>query len=60
VEHRHPHRHQDVGDRAVLGQAGMELGRLGGQDLGQAAELVEQLVDDRAGVRGAERFQQPL
>lgn len=36
----------------------MQLGRLGGQDRGQRAELVEKLVDDRAGLRVAQWLQQ--
>jgi hypothetical protein len=44
----------------IVGQAAMEGSRFGGQDRGHAAELVEQLVDDRAGVRRAQRCQQIL
>ena len=33
---------------AVLGQARVELGRVGCQDRRQGAEFVEQFVDDRA------------
>jgi hypothetical protein len=60
MEHRDPHREQEADDIAVLWQAGMERGGLGGEDRRDAAELVEQLVDDRAGVRRTKRLQQPL
>jgi hypothetical protein len=60
VEHRHTHRHEQVGDKAVLGQAGVQLGRVGCQDRRQRAELVQQLVDDRAAMGQAQRLDQRL
>ncbi|KRB79425.1 hypothetical protein ASE00_20180 [Sphingomonas sp. Root710] len=60
MEHGHPHRDEEGGDAAILGQAGVQRGGVGGQDRGDAAELVEQFIDDRAGVRVAERGQQPF
>ncbi|RYE58495.1 MAG: hypothetical protein EOP18_01075 [Rhizobiaceae bacterium] len=51
---------EEVHDLAVVGQARMERGRSGGEDAGDAAELSEQLVDDRAGLRRTKRLQQPL
>jgi hypothetical protein len=60
VQHRHPHRDQEIDDLAVTGQAGVELRRLCREDGRNAAEFVEQLVDDRTDLRDAERRQQPL
>ncbi len=43
---------------AVLGQAGVQLRRIGCQDRRQRAEFVEQFVDDRAAMGQAQRFDQ--
>ena len=40
----------------IVGQAGKERVGLGRQDRGDAAELVQQLVDDRTGVWATERL----
>ncbi|MGC6331776.1 hypothetical protein [Rhizorhabdus sp. FW153] len=58
MKHRHTHRHQQVGDKAVFRQAGVQLGRVGCQDRRQCAELVQQLVDDRAAMGQAQRLDQ--
>jgi len=58
VQHRHPHCDQEIDDLAVTRQAGVELRRLCREDCGDAAELVEQLVDDRTDLRDAQRRQQ--
>jgi hypothetical protein len=50
MKHRHPHRHQEVDDLPIVRQAAMKRGRAGGKDGRKAAEFIEQLVDDRAGV----------
>jgi alpha-tubulin suppressor-like RCC1 family protein len=56
VEHRDAHRRQQVGDISVLGQAGVQLCGLGGEDRRQRPELVEQFVDDGPAMIEPERL----
>ncbi len=42
----------------IVGEAGVQCRWLGGEDRGKAAEFVEQLIDDRAGMGRAERLEQ--
>jgi len=60
MEHRHAHRDQKADHLAVVGQAVVERGRFGREDGGDAAKLVEQFIDDRAGMRRSQRKQQPF